>query len=344
MFQDIDVEQLLTLRDKKELITIDVRSPSEFLEATIPGSINIPFFDDEERAEIGTIYKQVSVKAAKARGLEIASAKLPAFVNAFEQIDGPKAVFCWRGGMRSHTTATVLSLMGIRTYRLTGGIRAYRQWVVETLETMVFGPRACVVTGHTGVGKTAILRRLREEGYPVLDLEAIAGHRGSIFGHVGLRASNQKTFDALLVQELMRLKDAPYFIMEGESKRIGKAVMPEFIVEKKLAGAQVFIDAPLDERVRQIIADYRPEEHKEALIVAFRKIKSRIHTPIAKQIDVALQDDRFEEAVCLLLTHYYDPRYEHTIERNEQERTTVQADTIDEAFAAVKAFIASAFG
>jgi tRNA 2-selenouridine synthase len=211
LFQDITIEELLALKDKKELVMIDVRSPSEFQDATIPGSINIPFFDDNERAEIGTIYKQVSVQAAKDRGLEIISAKLPTFVKTFEGIKEQKAVFCWRGGMRSHTSATVLSLMGIRTYRLTGGFRSYRRWVVDTLEKMDFKPRVCVISGNTGAGKTAILRRLQEDGYPVLDLEALAGHRGSIFGHVGLRANNQKTFEAHLVTNLLLLKDLPIF-------------------------------------------------------------------------------------------------------------------------------------
>ena len=145
MFQDISIEELLSLKDKNELTLIDVRSPSEFKEATIPGSMNIPFFNDEERAEVGTIYKQVSVDAAKERGLEIASAKLPRFVKQFAELEGKKAVFCWRGGMRSRTTATVLSLMGIKVFRLEGGYRTYRNWVVNQLETLELKPKAYVL-------------------------------------------------------------------------------------------------------------------------------------------------------------------------------------------------------
>ena len=154
MFQDITVEEWRTLREDKKATTIDVRSPSEFAAATIPGSLNIPLFDDAERAEIGTIYKQVSVEAAKQRGLEIVSAKLPTFIRSFAEVPGPKTVFCWRGGMRSKTTATVLSLMGIRAARLTGGYRAYRQWVVDRLATIDYKPRAYVLHGNTGCGKT----------------------------------------------------------------------------------------------------------------------------------------------------------------------------------------------
>ncbi|OPH62166.1 tRNA 2-selenouridine(34) synthase MnmH [Paenibacillus ferrarius] len=341
MFQDITIEELLALRDKKELVMIDVRSPSEFQDATIPGSINIPFFDDNERAEIGTIYKQVSVQAAKDRGLEIISAKLPAFIKTFEGIKEQKAVFCWRGGMRSHSSATVLALMGIRTYRLTGGFRSYRRWVVDTLEKMDFKPRVCVISGNTGAGKTAILRRLQEDGYPVLDLEALAGHRGSIFGHVGLQANNQKTFEAHLVTNLLQLKDSPYFLIEGESKRIGKAVIPEFIVSKKDTGPQLYIEMPIRERARHIIENYRPLENKVELLKSFSRIKNRIHTPIAKEIEIALHEDQFEKAVSLLLEHYYDPRYEHAMNKYEQEIITIRANTIDEAVVAVKEYLKS---
>lgn len=341
MFQDITIEELLALKDKKELVMIDVRSPSEFQDSTIPGSINIPFFDDNERAEIGTIYKQVSVQAAKDRGLEIISAKLPTFVKTFEQIKEQKAVFCWRGGMRSHTTATVLSLMGIRTYRLIGGFRTYRKWVVDKLEKMDFKPRVCVISGNTGAGKTAILRRLQEDGYPVLDLEAMAGHRGSIFGHVGLQANNQKTFEALLVTNLLKLNASTYILIEGESKRIGKAVIPEFIVSKKDFGTQLFIEMPVTERARHIIEDYRPWENKQELLQAYRHIKDRIHTPIAKKIEIALNEDQFEHAVSLLLEHYYDPRYEHAMKKYEQEIIIIKAKTIEDAVMAVKECLVS---
>jgi rhodanese-related sulfurtransferase len=108
LFKDIPIDELFTLQKEKKMKFIDVRSPSEYKEATIPGSHNIPIFDDEERAEVGRLYKQVSSEAAKERGLEIFSAKLPNFIREFSQIDGKKAVFCWRGGMRSKAAATVV--------------------------------------------------------------------------------------------------------------------------------------------------------------------------------------------------------------------------------------------
>lgn len=335
MFQDITVEELIELQQKKELVLIDVRSPSEFRDATIPGSLNIPFFDDEERAEIGTLYKQVSAQAAKEKGLDIVSAKLPAFVKTFQGIKEQKAVFCWRGGMRSKTTATVLSLMGIRVYRLLGGFRAYRQWVVSTLENFRFNQKAYVLNGLTGSGKTAILQYLKGQGYPVLDLEGMAGHRGSIFGHVGLPSYNQKTFDALLLQELRKLGDSPFVLFEAESKRIGKVVLPDFIVHAKESGIHLFIELPMEERVRQILEDYQPWIYKQECLLAFTRIQNRIHTPIAKEIEQHLQADRFAEGVRLLLEHYYDPRYEHTANQYESGRMIIKASNTQEAAQAV---------
>lgn len=337
MFQDIAIEDLTALREAGNLVTIDVRSPSEYADATIPGSLNIPLFNDEERAEIGTIYKQVSVQAAKERGLEIVSAKLPSFIKAFALIPGKKAVFCWRGGMRSRTSATVLDLMGIRTNRIEGGYRAYRQWVVSRLEEFELAPPAWVLHGNTGTGKTAILRKLHELSYPVLDIERLAGHRGSIFGNIGLKAHNQKTFDGLLVDELSRLGQAPYFLMEAESKRVGKVVLPDRLVAKKEEGKHIWLELPLEARVSHLLEDYQPWDHQEACLQSFRLIKARIHTPIAAEIEWALQHEEYRMAIELLLIHYYDQRYAHSdTSYDADNRTVIKAGSVDEAVAEIQ--------
>lgn len=339
MFQDISLEELTELQQKKELVLIDVRSPSEFKDATIPGSVNIPLFNDEERAEIGTLYKQVNVQAAMDKGLEVVSAKLPAFVNTFREIKEQKAVFCWRGGMRSKTTATVLSLMGIRVYRLIGGVRAYRKWVVNTLDQIELRSTAFVLNGNTGSGKTAILRRLKAQGYPVLDLEGMANHRGSIFGQIGLKANNQKTFESLLLQDVLKLKESSFFLLEAESKRVGKVVLPEFISNHKENGTQLYIELPISERIKCIIEEYQPLAHKEECLQAFRGIKRRIHTPIALEIEAHLLADRFDKAVHLLLEHYYDPRYEHAAKQYDPNQIVIKVQSIDEAVDAIAKFL-----
>lgn len=339
MFQDITVEELLEQRQKGELTLIDVRSPGEFNDFTIPGSRNIPLLDDRERAEIGTIYKQESFQAAKDRGLAIISAKLPAFIKQFEEIDSRKAVYCWRGGMRSRTTATVLSLMGIRSYRLTGGIRAYRKWVVETLEQFKLKPRVIVLNSYTGTGKTRLLRKLAEQGYPVLDIEKLAGHRGSVFGQIGLKPHNQKTFEALLLDELLRQNERPYLLMEAESKRVGKVVLPDFLTEAKEQGLQLHIEMPMEARIRHIIEEYTPSEHYNECLAAYERIKRRIHTPVAAEIERQLLMNHFAEAIALLLEHYYDPRYEHSSSRPESEQVRLEAQDPDDAIRQVTAYL-----
>lgn len=175
-------------------------------------------FDDKEHKIIGTIYKQESTQIATDKGLEIFSQKLPELYKQYEKLSNEKVVFCWRGGMRSKETATFLSLMGVKCYRLKGGYRAYRNWVVEQLESFEVKPKCVVVNGLTGSGKTKILQALSEEGYPVLDLEEMAKHRGSVFGHIGLKPNNQKTFETELVNKLIQHNEAPYVLMEASEE------------------------------------------------------------------------------------------------------------------------------
>ncbi|CAM3926597.1 tRNA 2-selenouridine(34) synthase MnmH [Cohnella lubricantis] len=332
MFQDLTIEDWIQKRNDRDLTIIDVRSPSEFADATIPGSVNIPLFNDEERAEVGTLYTQVNQQAAKERGLEIVSAKLPAFIRSFAEVQGPKAVFCWRGGMRSKTTATLLSLMDIHVSRLQGGYRAYRQFVVDTLRDYAFKPDALVLNGYTGSGKTLVLQELARRGAPVLDLEHLAGHRGSVFGHIGLKARNQKMFDSLLLDELERLKDERVVLFEAESARVGKAMLPDFLLQKKAEGRQIWLEMPIPARIRHILEDYRPWEHQDACLSAFRRVKQRIHTPVAAEIDQCLQEGKYDRAVELLLVYYYDPLYERTSEQyNPDNRIVVRAESVEQA-------------
>lgn len=340
MFQDMNVEDLMKKQQTTTHTIIDVRSPKEFNEATIPDSINIPVFNDEERAEVGTIYKQVGQEAAKEKGLEIFSEKLPDFIAAFKTIDSPKTVFCWRGGMRSKTAATVLDLMGVDVTRLSGGIRAHRHWVVERLQHEQFSPELFVLNGGTGTGKTVMLKRLADKGYPVIDLEGMAGHRGSIFGQIGMNPSNQRKFDAALVNDLYKFETKPFVFVEGESKRIGKAEIPDYFYERKQNGLQFFIELPMDVRVQNILKEYHPEQKPAEFMEAFQLIKKRIHVPIAKQIEEDLETGEFANAVKLLLEHYYDPRYRHANSHyQDEQKIMIQAPTVEAAMERILDYI-----
>lgn len=342
MLQDILLQELFEKQQHKGITFVDVRSPEEFNEYTIPGSINIPVFNNEEREEVGTLYKQVSPEVAKERGIEIFSEKIPDFIAAFQEIEGEKAVYCWRGGMRSKTAATILDLAGQKVFRLQGGIRTYRKWVVENLDELKVGQKTIVLNGFTGTGKTEILHKLRENGYPVLDLEGYANHRGSIFGPIGLKPHNQKKFDALLLHDIQKHSELPFLIMEGESRRIGKAMIPETVMEKKEQGIQLFIKIPIEQRVQHILDEYQPWNHKDACLIAFLHIKKRIHTPVAEEIENNLLNGCYGSAIRLLLEHYYDPRYQHAgTHYKEQQKIMIEADSIEKAYIEVEKTIQS---
>ncbi|MDN7242479.1 tRNA 2-selenouridine(34) synthase MnmH [Planococcus sp. N028] len=337
MFSNIVIEELIPLIEKEDVVLIDVRSPSEYKNFSMPGSINIPFFDDAERAEIGTIYKQVSVDAAKERGLEIISAKLPELIREFKKIEGDKVVFCWRGGMRSRTTATLLSLMDIHVSRLEGGIREYRKWVVDQLDQPEIAFDAIVLNGLTGAGKTRILKALQKEGYPVMDLEGMANHKGSIFGHIGVEPHNQKVFDSLLVKKMRELHDSPYVLFEAEGNRIGKAAIPPWLSDLKGRSLQLVIDMPMEERVKEILKDYQPEQYQEECMEAFLWIKTRMPQDVAAQIEEDLETGNFSSAVRLLLEYYYDSRYKHTaLQYPDTQKKVLKVRNIDEAIQTVK--------
>lgn len=342
MFKEITIQELRTVKENNHTI-VDVRSPKEYQEATIPGSVNIPVFNNAERAEIGTLYKQVSKEAAKERGLQIFSQKLPAFIKEFQAIETPITLFCWRGGMRSKAAATTLSLMDIHVNRLQGGIRSYRQWVVSELKKEHFPPTLYVLEGYTGTGKTVILEKLAADGYPIINLEKLAGHRGSIFGQIGMRPNNQKTFDSLLVEDLIQYKDEPFVWIEGESKRIGRATIPEFLYRKKENGIYFKIHMPMKERIKNILHEYHPEDYPEKFIESFQFVKKHIHTPVAKQIETDLNNGDYASAIQLLLEHYYDPRYDYANKSHvNNAEEIIHATNIADAYEQIKSIVQNA--
>lgn len=309
MIKEIRVNELKALDHP---VLIDVRSEGEFAEATIPGSVNLPLFDNQERAQVGTTYTQSSPSLARELGLSIVSPKLPDLVKKVEELskEGPLVLFCWRGGMRSKALATVVELMGIPIYRLQGGYKAYRNQVVEYFEKeLPF--KVVVLRGNTGVGKTELLGKLRAEGYPAIDLEKLANNRGSVFGAMGLGPPpSQKKFEGLLYEELDILKESTYVIVECESKRIGRVTLPATFFSAMQRGVQILHCDSLPNRVQRLIREYTavPNAHQEIGTALERLVKTLGHVKV-QELQTLLETDRLEDLTERLLVEYYDNLY-----------------------------------
>jgi tRNA 2-selenouridine synthase len=334
--RDITAEEFLTT---KNAIAVDVRSPVEFKDGSIPEAVNIPLFSDSERSEIGTIYKQKGPDQAKWRAMELVSPKLPMILGQVKDLKENGRVpvlYCWRGGMRSKAVATFLEFSGIPAFRLTGGYRAYRKYILEQIPSL-FPKKAVVLHGMTGVGKTEILTVLRTKGFPVLNLEELAAHRGSIFGSIGIgEGNNQKTFDALLFETLRELQGSDYVVIEAESKRIGKVVLPDELISRKMDGIHIHIEAPFEERVNRIYNEYvAPYQYEDWF---FEKVAEGV-SRIGKRINIdernilldAMQNGNYRKMIEILLHSYYDPRYEHKRAEYNGEFFTVYASDIQTA-------------
>ena len=327
----IELEQALVLRRKGALL-VDVRSPSEFSETTIPGAINVPIFDDEERALVGTLYKQLNKKVARRKGIELVAPKIPQLLQAVEAArdpDGPPAIiFCWRGGLRSLAVTSFLNLAGIPARQLKGGHKVFRQSVSRYFEQQDW-PRVLVLRGLTGVGKTQLLQKLAEENYPVVDLEGLANHRGSAFGALGLEPQpGQKMFEALLWDRLDQLRDSDYLLTEGESLHIGRLVVPKRFHMAMQVEPSLWIDASLDYRVQVILEDYPAlDDLREAFEAPILALKERLGKKAVAEMLELLKNGAWEQLVRELMVRYYDPLYMHTLPGQRRE---IKVESLEE--------------
>jgi len=240
---------------------IDVRSPAEFALDHVPEAVNCPVLDDAERAQIGTLYKQVSPFDAKKLGAALVSKNIARHIEERfrgRESDWRPLVYCWRGGQRSAAMAHVLREVGWKAATLEGGYRAYRREVMAQLEALPARFRFRVVCGATGSGKSRLLEALALRGAQVLDLERLACHRGSLLGELpGEPQPSQKMFDSLVWGALRRLDPARPVFVEAESKKIGQLQVPTALLERMREGECLRLEVPALERVRFLIEEYR---------------------------------------------------------------------------------------
>ena len=313
MYTDIKYEDLKNKLHSGDYLIIDVRTPLEFAEETVPGAINIPIFTNEERAEVGTAYAHESVDRAKMLGIEAVSRRLPEMFAEILELSKtyPHLVFfCARGGFRSSSIVNLLRSLKIGALKLDGGYKAYRAFINEKLPKEADPVELIVLYGNTGTGKTQVLDALRAQGADVLDLEACANHRGSTLGAVGLGEPNsQKMFESLLYDELSKRKTNLVFT-EGESKRIGRSVIPDYIFEKIKGGQHVRVTAPMETRIKNIMADYIYETDDE-LIEALNHLRKWVGNDSIDRYIAEIRNGDYEVVVEELMRDYYDPMYEH---------------------------------
>ena len=325
--KDINIEELSDEAEKR--VILDVRSPGEYAKGHIPGAINLPLFSNIERAIVGTKYKQESLESAMVEGLRIVGPKMANLYTEAERLapDRNVLIHCWRGGKRSQSMAWLLDLMGFDVYVLKGGYKAYRRYVHTQLPCSGF--RFIILGGKTGCGKTAILHALKRQGQQIIDLEALAHHKGSAFGWIG--ENNQPTveqFENNLYAAVQALDPAKPVWIENESQSVGQVYIPDMFWDKMKVSPLVNIEMPLEERLNWLIHTYATTS-KEDLLLSFQKIKKRIGGKNLKDAEHAIQNGNLKDAAAIAL-HYYDKTYEYNLNKNKApEITMLQFDKLE---------------
>ena len=300
------------LHDFDEII--DVRTPAEFAEDHIPGAINCPVLSDEERVTVGTLYTQVSPFEARKAGAALISKNIAQLLEQ-DFHDRPKAwkplIYCWRGGQRSGSLNIILTQIGWGAHQLEGGYKSYRRDVLQQLNSIPQSIDFKIICGPAGCGKSRLLTALAETGHQVLDLEALASHRGSVLGRLPDQPQpSQKWFDSLLLQDLMRLDRTRPVYVEAESNRIGFITLPDALCRRMHESACLFLEVPLAERVRFLLEDYAFYlDAPERLVTQLEVLKNLYGKAHLAEWAAMARSGAFSGLVEDLLVRHYDPAY-----------------------------------
>jgi tRNA 2-selenouridine synthase len=292
-------------------LCIDVRTPKEFNDATIPGAVNIPIFSDEERVIIGTMYHQQGKDDAFKYGYDIFNKRINDFLKKFVPYKTKRlAVFCWRGGMRSRAVVELLRNSGYKAEQIEGGHKAYRKYVLERFKSYRLNPKLVILYGLTGTGKSELLNQFNN----AIDLEELAQHRSSLFGDIGLKPRSQKMFDSLFFKRLEELKDERHIIVEGESRKIGKVEIPLFFYKAMNDGLKIMIETTNEKRIKRIVDTYLrvyPGEIMEKLDV----LQKRLGKPSVDELKALMDRKDYDAVARILLEKYYDPLYKYSLDK-----------------------------
>lgn len=300
---------------------IDARSEDEFGLDHLPGAVNWPSLNNDERRIVGTLYKQVSPFDARKRGAALVAANLARHIER-EVMDKPKGwsplVYCWRGGKRSGALALVLDQIGFRVSVIEGGYQAFRRALLAALPPLVEQFQFQVVCGPTGSGKTRLLTALAGLGAQVLDLEELASHRSSVLGVIpGQPQPSQKAYDTLIWDRLRSFDPARPVYVESESRKVGNLAVPECLMLRMRASPCWALRLADDERVELLMEDYAFFVSDPALFCsrldALSEVRGRVVVEGWKE---RVRRGEFRDVVRELLTHHYDPGYATSTRRN----------------------------
>ena len=303
---------------------IDARSEDEYDEDHLPGAVNWPTLNNEERRDIGTLYKQVNAFEAKKRGAALAARNIAAHIER-EVIDKPKdwkpLTYCWRGGKRSGSLSLILSEIGFRVTLVEGGYKAFRAAVVQAIPVLASPLDLRVICGTTGSGKTRLLQALIKQGAQVLDLEALANHRSSVLGSIpGQAQPTQKRFDTLVWEALRRLDPSRPVFIESESKKVGNVAVPTALIEAMRRSPCLNLVLPDAQRVALLMQDYdffvRDVEHFCNRLQVLSEFRGNV---VVEGWQASVRAGQIEPVVQELLTQHYDPVYLQSMRRNFEQ-------------------------
>jgi tRNA 2-selenouridine synthase len=316
---------------------LDVRSEGEYKHAHIPNAYNLPLFNDIERAVVGKTYKQQSKEEAIKKGLEYFGPKMKSMIQFTERIIHSKdsnnktiMVHCWRGGMRSAGVAWLLDLYGFKVYTLIGGYKTYRNWVLKQFEE---NWKFNILGGYTGSGKTIILEHMKGRGEAVIDLEGIAGHRGSAFGRIGLpEQSSVEMFENNLAEELYKISNQypnKHIWLEDESQRIGAVSIPHTLWANMRKSMVYFINIPFEKRLDYLVETYGVFD-KTSLAEAISRIQKKLGGLETKTAIAYLENGEIKACFDILLK-YYDKLYLKSLHTRSESRESMTNEQHNES-------------